>query len=112
MKELIITALILCFIGCRTVVEKNLSTTEGVIAAYFNLPENEVAHLKEKGLEDSLIIKLLIISSGSHLTTEEILKMKDEGKTLENIAGEVGIEPAILNDKTNKILKDIKHPKP
>ena len=110
MKKLLEVALILCFYGCRTVVEKNLSSTEGVMAVYFNLPEDEVAALKEKGLEDSLIIKLLIISSGSHLTTEEILKMKEDGKTLEDIAGEVGIEAAILNDKTDKIFKDIKKP--
>lgn len=109
MKGLIIAVLILCFYGCRTIVEKNLSTTESIMATYFSITEDEVTGLKEKGLKDSRIIKLLIISSGSHLTTAEILKMKEDGKTLEDIAGELGIEAAILNDKTDKILKDIKN---
>lgn len=107
MKKLILIGFLLVLWGCKSMPRKNLSTENGVIAAHFNIPENEVESLREKGMDDDSIIKMLIITTGSYLTTDEVLGMADEEMSLEEIALKTGIEQDLLQKKTDKIKQEI-----
>jgi hypothetical protein len=106
MKKIFIIFLI-AIVGCSSIPKRNLSTSEGVIAAHFNLSEDQVDSLRGKDLSDEEIVKVLIISTGSYLTSDEILEIRKGDKTLEEIGEEAGIEPEILEGKTRELLQQI-----
>lgn len=105
--KIIPVILMLVAAGCSSIPKKNLTTAEGVIAAHFNLPEEEVVKIQKEGLDDRDTISLLIISQSSHLTEDQVLGMINSGKTIDEIAKEAGIEPDTLKKKTDRIEKQV-----
>lgn len=106
-QPIIIAVLLMLSFGCSSLPKKNLSSIRGKIAAHFRLFEEEVVELRDKGLNNNKIIKVLTISQGSYLTREEILNMMEGGKSLQEIAEEIGIEPDTLQDIADRIEEQL-----
>lgn len=105
--KLILLIFLFGFLGCTSMQKKNLATENGVISALFNIPESTVESLRTKGLEDEQILKLLIISTATYLTLPEILSMMEDGVSLHEIATDTGIEQELLQERLDKIKKDL-----
>ncbi|MBN2407890.1 MAG: hypothetical protein JXJ19_09355 [Elusimicrobia bacterium] len=87
--------------------KRNLATESGIIAANFNIEEEEVVSLREKGFDTGEIVKILIISEGSYLGQGEILMMVEEGKSFEEIGKKAGIDTETLQQRSDKIEKNL-----
>lgn len=111
MKKLILIICLFVFCGCSSAPKRNLSTMNGVISAYFNITESNVKSLRKKSYDDNSIIKILIIQTSSYLTIDEILSKINEEKSLDEIASGVGIEPGLLQERSDKITQEILEPK-
>ncbi|MGM0441253.1 MAG: hypothetical protein ACQEQC_02415 [Elusimicrobiota bacterium] len=109
MKKFNFLIVILCLIlgSCKSVPKRNLETRNGVIAANFNLPPEKVENLRDKGLNEEEVIKFLIISKTTYLTTGEIYERFKKEENLADIGEEAGLSSENLKEKFNLIKENI-----
>jgi hypothetical protein len=105
--KILMMSFILGVLGCSSVPQKNLTTENGIIAAHFTIHPYDVSRFKKTGLDTDQIIRILIISTASHLTTDDVIKIHKEGKAFEEIAAEVGISKELLDKRTEAVKKEI-----
>ena len=104
MKLTFLFILVLSVSGCTLFSGRTPSTSTGIIADYFGRQRSEVRRLAEQGLAEDKVIKILLISTSSYLTENEVIEMMDAHE-LVDIAAAAGLDPDTLKTRTARILK-------
>jgi len=105
MKYFLLAALLITAAGCRSYPKRDLSTSQGVLAGYFNRKPEAVRKLEEEGFSREDIAGIFLITSSTHLTEENVIEEMND-KTLEEIASEAGIMPEEFQSIRRRVLED------
>ncbi|MFH1416023.1 MAG: hypothetical protein ABIH89_08080 [Elusimicrobiota bacterium] len=106
-KKIITVFLMFSIAACGSMPKKNLTTHNGIIAAHFNVGEEEVASIKEKGFDEDSMLKILMISRSSYHSIQDVVDMMEAGETPEKIANDAGIEEAVFQERIESIKESI-----
>ena len=106
-KKIITVILVFGIAACGSMPKKNLSTHNGVIAAHFNVEEEEVVSIKEKGFDEDSVLKILMISKSSYHSIQDVMNMMEAGETPEKIASDAGIEDTVFQERIESVKESI-----
>ena len=95
--------------GCSSMPKKDFSSREGVIAAFFGVPETDVKQLMgQKGITENSAIKILYISQSTYMKNDEVMAKLNGGEKIDEIAEKAGLKVSVMEEKTKELEESIK----